>query len=264
MSIRLHWNLFFHPFLDAAHFANLWGEGSTTLGIQLLSAQPAQIRHREVGGLSTTFIVHGSGSWKSEITVPAQPGSGEDIFLGCGGLTSLVFLFCLSVFLGLHPRHMEVPRLGVQLELQLLAYARATATQGPATAHSNTGSLTTEEGQGSNPCVHGLWSGSLPMRHKGNSWPHFSHGRKSWLAPWPLLLRALIPSWGFHLRDLITSQRWYWGWGFQFFYFTVFIFSIIVDLWCSVHFYCTAEWPSHTYTYILHFFFDTLMACRSS
>ena len=38
---------------------------------------------------------------------------------------------CLFVFgfLGLHPRHMDVPRLGVELELQLLPYATATATQ---------------------------------------------------------------------------------------------------------------------------------------
>ena len=35
----------------------------------------------------------------------------------------------LFVFLGPHPQHMEVPRLGVQLELQLPAYARATATR---------------------------------------------------------------------------------------------------------------------------------------
>ena len=32
-------------------------------------------------------------------------------------------------FLELHPRHMEVPRLGVESELQLLAYATATATR---------------------------------------------------------------------------------------------------------------------------------------
>ena len=35
--------------------------------------------------------------------------------------------------LGLHPQHMEVPRLGDELELQLPAYA---------TAHSNASSLT--------------------------------------------------------------------------------------------------------------------------
>ena len=39
-------------------------------------------------------------------------------------------IFFLS-FLGQHPRHMEVPRPGVQSELQLLAYATATATPDP-------------------------------------------------------------------------------------------------------------------------------------
>ena len=40
---------------------------------------------------------------------------------------------------------MEAPRLGVQSELQLLAYTIATAMEDPATytiAHGNTGSLT--------------------------------------------------------------------------------------------------------------------------
>ena len=32
------------------------------------------------------------------------------------------------VFLGLHPRHVEVPRRGVKSELQLLAYTAATET----------------------------------------------------------------------------------------------------------------------------------------
>ena len=36
-----------------------------------------------------------------------------------------------SVFLGPHPLHMEVPRLGVQLELQLPAYTTAPATPDP-------------------------------------------------------------------------------------------------------------------------------------
>ena len=40
--------------------------------------------------------------------------------------------FCnFFVFLGLHPRHMEVPRLGLKSELQLLAYTTATATPDP-------------------------------------------------------------------------------------------------------------------------------------
>ena len=47
-------------------------------------------------------------------------------------LASLFFVclfFCL--FLGPHPRYMEVPRLGIKLELHLPAYATATATQDP-------------------------------------------------------------------------------------------------------------------------------------
>ena len=40
------------------------------------------------------------------------------------------FLFCfvlnfILLFVGLHQQHMEVPRLGVELELQLLAYSNA-------------------------------------------------------------------------------------------------------------------------------------------
>ena len=38
------------------------------------------------------------------------------------------YLCIYLCFLGLHPWHMEVPRLGVELELQLLAYVTATAT----------------------------------------------------------------------------------------------------------------------------------------
>ena len=44
----------------------------------------------------------------------------------CFVLFCFVFAFC---FLGLHLWHMEVPILGVKLELQLLAYATATAMQ---------------------------------------------------------------------------------------------------------------------------------------
>ena len=39
-----------------------------------------------------------------------------------------VCIFLSFVFLGPHLQHMEVPRLGVESELQLPAYARATAT----------------------------------------------------------------------------------------------------------------------------------------
>ena len=43
---------------------------------------------------------------------------------------SLLF-FCLVCFLGPHPQHMEIPRQGVQSELQLMDYSTATATQDP-------------------------------------------------------------------------------------------------------------------------------------
>ena len=68
---------------------------------------------------------------------------------------SIKFLF-VFVFLGLHPRQMEVPGLGVKSGLQLPAYA---------TAHGNTGSLTQEQGQGLNPHPHGYYSDSLVLRH---------------------------------------------------------------------------------------------------
>ena len=43
----------------------------------------------------------------------------------------LYFLFPSFFFKGLHLQHMEVPRLGVPSELQLLAYTRVMATQDP-------------------------------------------------------------------------------------------------------------------------------------
>ena len=62
------------------------------------------------------------------------------------------------VFLRLHLQHMEVPRLGVKLELQLLAYTTATATLGLSHisdlhhSQGNAGSLTHRD-QGSSPCL---------------------------------------------------------------------------------------------------------------
>ena len=57
------------------------------------------------------------------------------LFLGflCCTMNTWFFAFCLFVSLGLHLRHMEVPRLGVELELQLLVCI---------TACGNSGSLT--------------------------------------------------------------------------------------------------------------------------
>ena len=59
--------------------------------------------------------------------------------------TLLLLLLLFFVFLGLHPLHMEVPRQGVKLELQLLAYTTAPATGDQScytTVHGNARSLT--------------------------------------------------------------------------------------------------------------------------
>ena len=40
-----------------------------------------------------------------------------------------LFLFFYFFFLRMHPQHMEVPKLGVKLELQPPVYTTATATQ---------------------------------------------------------------------------------------------------------------------------------------
>ena len=47
--------------------------------------------------------------------------------LALQGLFLLCFVLLCFAFLGPHPQHMEVPRLGVELELYLLAYTTATA-----------------------------------------------------------------------------------------------------------------------------------------
>ena len=71
-----------------------------------------------------------------------------DSFLHYYKLTFLFFLSFFICFLGLHLWHMEVPRLGVESELQLPAYTTATGTQDLrqsvtyTTAHSKARSLT--------------------------------------------------------------------------------------------------------------------------
>ena len=56
------------------------------------------------------------------------------------------FFFFSPVFLGPHPWHIEVPRLGVELELQPLAYTTAVVMLDPSP---------TEQGQGLNLRPHG-------------------------------------------------------------------------------------------------------------
>ena len=57
--------------------------------------------------------------------------TGDTVSSFFGGFFCFVFIFVFFAFLGLHPRHMEVPGLGVKSELRLPAYVTATATQDP-------------------------------------------------------------------------------------------------------------------------------------
>ena len=58
----------------------------------------------------------------------------NEIFFFFGGVTFYFIIFLVYLFfcfVGLHPQHMEVHRLGVELELRLPACTIATATQDP-------------------------------------------------------------------------------------------------------------------------------------
>ena len=67
------------------------------------------------------FAVHLS------VSAPDNQGSALDLFT----FYFLFYILFFLSFLGLHPRNMEVPRLGVESELLLLTYATATASWDP-------------------------------------------------------------------------------------------------------------------------------------
>ena len=81
--------------------------------------------------------------------------------------------FLSFVLLGLHPRHLEVPRLGVKSELQLPTCTTATAMWDLSPVcdrhHSSRQHQTshTERGQGSNLHPHGYWSDSFLLSQQG-------------------------------------------------------------------------------------------------
>ena len=90
-----------------------------------------------------------------------------------------IIWFFLSVclffaFLGPNLRHMEVPRLGDELELQMPVYTTATETLDPSRIcnlhHSSWQHWIlepTEGSQGLNSCPHGYQSGLFPLNHNG-------------------------------------------------------------------------------------------------
>ena len=95
-------------------------------------------------------------NWHLESTEFSKPWEGIFLHLFRFSLKySFIYLFIF--FLEMYPQHMEVPRLGVKLELQLPVYNTAMATPDPGwsvtytAAHSNTGSLTHWAGPGIEP-----------------------------------------------------------------------------------------------------------------
>ena len=97
--------------------------------------------HRETQSQALTGTGHGAGGEPGAIVSSPPPSSRQSPRLSPTGTVSLLFLFSFLfsflfflpffVFLGLHPQHMDVPRLGVKLDLQPLVYTTATATPDP-------------------------------------------------------------------------------------------------------------------------------------
>ena len=78
------------------------------------------------------FVVYGYGVKVRNVWGVVGPVPGELAGRMEGPFTYalqyFIYLLIYFVFLGLHPWHMEVPRLEVESELQPLAYTIATAT----------------------------------------------------------------------------------------------------------------------------------------
>ena len=87
----------------------------------------------------------------------------------------IVTHFIYLVFLGWHPRHIEIPRLGVEWELKLLAYATATAMPDPRQVcdlhYSSWQCWILNRVQGSKPRPHGYQTSRVhyPLSHNQNS-----------------------------------------------------------------------------------------------
>ena len=94
---------------------------------------------------------------------------------------------CFVCFLGLHLRHMEVPRLRLESELQLALTPLPQQQRiwaGSATyaiAHGNTGSLTHWARPGIKPAFSWILVWFLPLIHNGNSWTLYFRIVPKWL-----------------------------------------------------------------------------------
>ena len=152
----------------------------------------------------------------------------------CGQILLFFFLFslfvCLFVFLGPHPRHMEVPRLGVKLELQLLAYTTATTMPDPSRVcslhHGSQQCWILNPLSGARDWTCGLMDTSWVCYH------------------WAMAETPIV--------RFLTRTRAGTPEPPSLFYLYKFIYWSIVNLQGCDNFCCTTQWPSHTYTHI-HF-----------
>ena len=151
------------------------------------------------------------------------------------------FVFC---FLGLHPRHIDVPRLEDESELQLPAYATATATPDVSWVcdlHHSSWQLQIlsplSEARDQTHQTRILMDTNLVCFHRATT------GTPSSLPP-PSPL-ALSPSFLPFLPFLFLPP------------FLSFFYESIVDLQCRAHFCCTAKWLSHVRVCVLYSFFNT-------
>ena len=125
---------------------------------KILRGQLQKKRGSRLGRLGKTVLCQ-SWNWDAHPTVSLQSTAlGAPRNSGSRMSPNFAFFVCLFVFLGPHPWHMEVPRLGVELELQLPAYT---------TAHGNAGPLTHWARPGIEPAFSWMID-SFPLSQNGN------------------------------------------------------------------------------------------------
>ena len=137
---------------------------------------PTPAVHPPMGPAAVLSFCPGGG--RQDLALP--PGAAHCPQL-CA-VSPLPFLFLC--FLGLHPQHVEVPRLGVESGLQLPAYTTATGSKQRLrpTPQLTATPVTepTEQGQGSNPHSHGYQAGLFLLRRARNAPTPIPVGDKLW------------------------------------------------------------------------------------
>lgn len=127
----LMWGLEAHP--QTARIEHKGGGGEFALPDWLSSTSVSGLGPTPSGCLVSGLCSHTGATSSAFRGLQLVDGRSRDItastFMRANSLQTPLYLFIC--FLGPHPRHMEVPRLGAESELWLPAYTAATATQDP-------------------------------------------------------------------------------------------------------------------------------------